>query len=183
MSAKPYRQRRSAHTPAAQGSKWIAPSTRWAIYHRDDFACVYCGHVGGLSLDHLHSVEARGRDNSACNLVTCCVRCNSSKKALTQRQWFAKLRARGIDTTAVRRRISRQTLTPIDRARGRYLAGEHDARSAEAIETSMPPDALDRLLDSVLGPPRERETRAVQAVGSLHVRPLGAPLPKGHVEP
>lgn len=158
-----YRPRRSAHTPAAQGSKWIRPSTRWAIYHRDDFACIYCGKVGPLSLDHVHSVEGAGeRDNSPANLVTCCVRCNSSKQALPKRQWYAVLRERGVSIPALRRRIARQTARPIDRERGRFLASvrpEEDEASASIVEAPA---------------------RAVPAGGGLHVRPLGAPLPEGH---
>lgn len=119
MNATPSRKRRSAHTPAAQGGKWIHPSTRWAIYHRDAFTCVYCLNTGRLSLDHVRSVEGSGRDNSSSNLVTCCVSCNSAKQALTMRQWLAVLRIGGIDTTEVRRRITRQTRRKLDRAKGR----------------------------------------------------------------
>lgn len=160
-----YRQRRSAHTPAAQGSKWIRPSTRWAIYHRDDFACVYCGTVGPLSLDHVHSVEGAGRDNSPANLVTCCVRCNSSKQALPKREWYAVLRGRGVNIAALRRRIARQTARPIDRERGRFLASakpEEDDDIASIVEV------------------HEAPARPVPVGGGLHVRPLGAPLPEGH---
>lgn len=159
-----YRQRRSAHTPAAQGSKWIRSSTRWAIYHRDDFACIYCGTVGPLSLDHVHSVEVTGRDNSPANLVTCCVRCNSSKQALTKREWYAKLRARGVSIAALRARIARQTARPIDRERGRFLA-------------SVRPED-----DEIAG-----EVEHGGTVVTLHVthdphtgEPLGAPMPEGH---
>lgn len=121
--AATYRPRRSGHTPAARGSKWIRPATRWAIYLRDGLACVYCETVGGkLSLDHVGAVRASGRDNSPRNLVTTCVSCNSSKQALDARAWFARLRDRGIDVVAVRRRIARLTARPLDRERGRFLA-------------------------------------------------------------
>ncbi len=119
---KPYRDRRSAHTPAAKGGSWIRPSTRWAIYHRDDFACVYCGHVGRLTIDHVGACERGPRDNRPQNLVTCCLSCNSAKQGLSVRAWFAKLRGKGLDTDAVRRRIARARRKPIDRARGRLLA-------------------------------------------------------------
>lgn len=127
---------RSSHTPAANGSKWIRPSTRWAIYHRDDFRCVYCGRVGALSLDHVHSVEGNGRDNRAENLVTSCIGCNSKKQALTHRQWLAKLREMGLLTASVARRIARAIRRPIDREVGRLLAGRADAEdeAAEAVE-------------------------------------------------
>lgn len=127
------RKRRSAHTPAANGSKWIRPSTRWAIYLRDDFACVYCGEVGGatnghtLTLDHIQSVEAGGTHKPK-NLLTCCLSCNSAKQNLTQRAWFAKLRDRGIETSAMRHRISRCRKRPLDRERGSFLAATRKRR-------------------------------------------------------
>jgi len=108
-----------------QGSKWIRPEKRLAIYCRDQFTCAYCsrnGHRrrignadGGaiLTLDHL--VADGG--NGAVNLVTCCRSCNSSRKDQTTRQWFARLRERGIDTLAVRQRIRRLTSRSLDRYR------------------------------------------------------------------
>lgn len=60
---------------AGQGSRWIQPSTRLAIYHRDGFACVYCGHGAEdgavLSLDHVLACELGG-SNEPTNLVTSC---------------------------------------------------------------------------------------------------------------
>lgn len=120
--------RRSAHTPAALGSKWIRPVTRWAIYIRDGLACVYCGAGGSktrLSIDHVRSVEREGkRDNSARNLVTCCQRCNSSKKSISARAWYARLRARGFDTRKIQRRIARLVRKPLDRASAAALIAE-----------------------------------------------------------
>lgn len=75
---------RSRHTPAARGGKWIRASTRWAIYHRDSFACVYCFKVGGkLTLDHVDPVVLQGRMNLPSHLVTCCHSCNSRKSGKT----------------------------------------------------------------------------------------------------
>lgn len=131
------KRRGEHHTPAAHGSKWIRPATRWAIYLRDGFQCVYCLRIGKLSLDHVHGVAlARDRDNHPSNLVTCCVPCNSAKKALTKRAWYARLRERGMLVESVRRRIARLTLRPIDRERGRFLAGSShdDDHEAEAVE-------------------------------------------------
>lgn len=124
------RVRRSKHTPAANGSKWIRAATRWAIYLRDNFACVYC-EVGGatnghtLTLDHIKSVEDGGGHNPE-NLVTCCLSCNSAKQSLSQRQWFARLRERGIETVAMRHRISRCRKRQLDRQRGRFLAATRE---------------------------------------------------------
>lgn len=115
------RKRRSSHTPAANGSKWIRPSRRWAIYLRDGFACVYCGRVGKLSIDHVVPCESGGTHRSN-NLVTCCMSCNSSKQGLSNRKWYARLRERGIDTEKMRHRIARQLRKPLDRKRGRFLA-------------------------------------------------------------
>lgn len=64
-----------------QGSKWIRPEKRYAIYLRDGLACAYCGAGPDdslLSLDHVVP-HSRGGSNEATNLVTCCSRCNSSR--------------------------------------------------------------------------------------------------------
>lgn len=135
------RLRRSKHTPAARGSHWIRPSTRWAIYYRDGFTCAYCGRSSEwewqslqdmpqldimrrqlLSLDHVRAVTHGARDNAPSNLTTCCVSCNSSKQGLTMRQWLARLRSFGIDTELVRRRIRNLCRKAIDREVGRRLA-------------------------------------------------------------
>ena len=61
---------------------WIRREKRFAIYLRDGVACVYCGtgveEGGRLSLDHLVPYS-RGGKNAATNLVTSCIRCNSSR--------------------------------------------------------------------------------------------------------
>ena len=115
-----YRDRRSAHTPAGKGGSWIRPSTRWAIYHRDGFACAYCGGRSALSIDHLHCVE-RGGANKPRNLVTSCIRCNSSKQNMTTRAWYALLAQRGHDLHVVRRRVANARRRQIDRVVGRWL--------------------------------------------------------------
>ena len=64
-----------------QGSKWIRPEKRQAIYVRDGLACVYCGATienGRLALDHVIP-HSDGGGNGAENLVTACGRCNSSR--------------------------------------------------------------------------------------------------------
>lgn len=109
---------------AGQGSKWIRQEKRLAIYHRDGFACVYCRASGDdgtlLSLDHLLACELGGT-NEASNLVTCCVSCNSSKRDLTMRAWYAILRDRGVDTSAIATRIRRQIRIRLDLTEGRRL--------------------------------------------------------------
>lgn len=65
-----------------QGSKWIVPARRLALYLRDGMACVYCGSgvEDGiqLSLDHL-KCDVNGGSNKSSNLATCCKKCNSSR--------------------------------------------------------------------------------------------------------
>lgn len=110
---------------AGQGSKWCRPSTRQALYHRDGFCCVYCGAAAEdgvqLTLDHVMACELGG-DNSPSNLVTACLSCNSAKRDLTMRQWFAHLRDRGVDTQGMAARVRRQTKRALDRAEGLRLA-------------------------------------------------------------
>lgn len=115
-----------------QGSKWIRPERRLAIYHRDGFCCAYCG--GGaeqgvlLTLDHVVACELGGGNESE-NLVTACLSCNSSKQDLTTREWFAALRDRGIDTAKVGPRIRRLTAKPINKAAGKALAAARKTTS------------------------------------------------------
>lgn len=75
-----------------QGSKWIRPVKRLAIYLRDGMACAYCGASvedgAQLSLDHLKPY-CEGGSNEAGNLVTCCHRCNSSRGARSWRKFAA----------------------------------------------------------------------------------------------
>ena len=97
---------------AGQGSKWIRPTKRLAIYLRDGLCCAYCGATvedgAMMSLDHITACELGGT-NEATNLVTSCVSCNSSKRDLTTRAWFSVLRDRGVDTSKLGARIRRTT--------------------------------------------------------------------------
>jgi 5-methylcytosine-specific restriction endonuclease McrA len=108
---------------AGQGSKWIRPTTRLAIYLRDGLCCAYCGHAveegERLSLDHL-SPASRGGQNDASNLVTCCSHCNSARGNRPLRTWCRAVSAyTGEDAAAIERRVrklSRRAL-PRDEAR------------------------------------------------------------------
>lgn len=102
-------------SPARNGSKWIRPARRKTIYERDKHTCLYCGkkHTR-LTLDHY-----RGHSNLNSNLVTCCLSCNSAKRNLTTRQWYALLRKR-IDVSLqecrrIQARIRRQLKKPTSR--------------------------------------------------------------------
>lgn len=67
------------------GSSWIRKERRLALYIRDDFTCGYCGRdlrnasPREVTLDHLLPRSAGG-DNESTNLVTACLRCNSSRQ-------------------------------------------------------------------------------------------------------
>ena len=108
-------------TPAKSGGKWISTHKRLAVYFRDGFQCAYCCGVGHLTLDHVKDCKTHGRDNSPSNIVTCCLSCNSSKKALSKRAWFRVLRSRGVDTRAVSRRIAQLLTKELDLEKGRAL--------------------------------------------------------------
>lgn len=107
-----------------QGMNWCRLSTRLAIYHRDGFACVYCGTGSeygiGMTLDHFEPC-LQGGLNHPTNLVTCCRPCNSSKQDISWRVWRERLQQRGVDTAGLVKRVKRQLLRPIDRAEGRRL--------------------------------------------------------------
>lgn len=65
-----------------QGMNWIRQEKRLAIYLRDGMACGYCGasveEGAQLTLDHLKP-HSQGGTNKETNLVTCCLKCNSSR--------------------------------------------------------------------------------------------------------
>jgi 5-methylcytosine-specific restriction endonuclease McrA len=108
-----------------QGSKWIRPEKRAAIYLRDGFTCAYCGASvvedgAVLTLDHLTACELGG-SNEPGTLVTACLSCNSAKRALTLRAWLGTLRDRGISTDGLAARIRRLTRRELDIAAGRAL--------------------------------------------------------------
>jgi len=66
-----------------QGMNWIRKEKRLAIYLRDGLACCYCGSAVEdgvqLTLDHIKPYS-KGGDNEPSNLVTCCLKCNSSRQ-------------------------------------------------------------------------------------------------------
>lgn len=104
------------------GSHWIRPEKRLAIYARDGWCCVYCGAAAdegaALSLDHLQPRELGGSHDAA-NLLTACVRCNSTRRDLPLRAWLATLRDAGRDTTGLSARIRRLVRRPLDVAAAR----------------------------------------------------------------
>lgn len=85
-----------------QGMNWIRKEKRLAIYLRDGMACAYCGSAieDGiqLTLDHL-TPYSLGGSNQPTNLVTCCMKCNSSRGARPV-QDFADAVAKYVDVEA-----------------------------------------------------------------------------------
>lgn len=62
---------------AGMGHHWIRDKKRAAIYKRDNHQCIWCGGPGEC-LDHILA-RTHGGKNTSDNLVTSCVRCNSSR--------------------------------------------------------------------------------------------------------
>ena len=52
--------------------------SRFNIYRRDDYKCLYCGSKDSLTLDHIVP-RSKGGKNSWTNLATCCMKCNITK--------------------------------------------------------------------------------------------------------
>ena len=117
-----------------QGSKWIAQSTRLAIYLRDGLACVYCGASlesgASLSLDHLRPCVAGG-SNEVTNLVTCCKHCNDSRQDRPVRTFC---RAVGeyldVDWTEVERHVRACARRALPRELARELISRRGTYSA-----------------------------------------------------
>ncbi len=117
-----------------QGSKWIRPAKRAAIYERDGWECVYCGrgprtrkathqaHVV-LSLDHLVP-RSEIVNNGAENLVTCCKSCNSSRQ---DRPW------REFAPGGAQERIEFLTAQPLDIELGKAIIAS--LQGDEALES------------------------------------------------
>ena len=97
---------------AGQGSKWIRPVKRLAIYHRDNLACVYCGATmeegARLTLDHVVACDLGGNNNEG-NLVTACLTCNSTKQAKTLKQFLVILADKGINPAGIASKVRKQT--------------------------------------------------------------------------
>ena len=110
------------------GSKWIRPDKRLAIYMRDGFTCAYCGSSGvrdrvPLTLDHLQPRELGGT-NEATNLVCACRDCNTNRRSVGLDDWLARLP----DSSAIAQRINTRTstdLTPYRAKAKALIQGNH----------------------------------------------------------
>jgi len=65
--------------------------TRVGIFHRDGYACQYCGREGQLTIDHVLP-RFRGGPHTWDNIVACCIPCNRKKANLTLEQSGMKLK-------------------------------------------------------------------------------------------
>ena len=117
-----------------QGGNWIRGAKRWAIYHRDNVSCVYCGAgytgPGSLTLDHVVCWVAGGTNHES-NLVAACHDCNSTRSDLTL---DAFVRVRGLNAAVIRERIANQTAKSLDKAQGTalYLASKAQNKALKA---------------------------------------------------
>lgn len=62
----------------------VSTRTRFEVFKRDGFKCVYCGASplnGALHVDHVEPVS-KGGDSTPANLVTACDKCNLGKGAV-----------------------------------------------------------------------------------------------------
>lgn len=98
---------------------WLRLSKRLGLYLRDGMACVYCQRPShhalgqdGFSVDHV--IPRNGGNNQAANLVTCCTKCNSSKKDRDLEEWLQSPRCPAVGTPAeVLMRVLQATTTPL----------------------------------------------------------------------
>ena len=113
----------SNHTQNAnkgQGAKWITRHKRLAIYLRDGLACAYCGSAiedgAKLTLDHLQCRHTGGSNHES-NLVTCCVRCNSSRSDRSVAEFCAAVAQylnHGITAAQIHAHIAACVARPLD---------------------------------------------------------------------
>lgn len=113
-------------------TQWLFHTTRWAIYVRDAFACVYCEvsmaelvEARGenfLTLDHIKPKSKDGTHHPS-NLVTCCYECNTAKNRSTLAAWCREM---GWNYDTIRHRVTRRTGRDVEcyRAAAKVLLGQ-----------------------------------------------------------
>lgn len=113
-----------------QGMRWIRHEKRLALYLRDGLACAYCGYGiedgAQLTLDHLHP-HSTGGSNDATNLVTCCMRCNSSRGNRDYRQFAEAVAAyvnHDVTAAAILAHIATTVQRPFDVAAAKALIAQ-----------------------------------------------------------
>lgn len=125
--------------------------SRWRVYRRDGFRCVYCQKrvkPDQLTLDHVIP-KARGGSNKIRNLVTACADCNSAKGSMDPKAWVAYLGTISDNIAHVSKvdgLVDRITSDPAYRQR------ERQAREAALQEAWQRYDGLIEDLDDAGGP-------------------------------
>ena len=142
-------------------ARWIRPTTRFALYHRDGFECAYCGSqvtINQAELDHVRPRQ-NGGSNKHQNLVTSCPSCNRAKGTKSLSEFAAIVAAARAERIAIHtapsgstwdeveavaadlaaeiateivRRVRRQTRRQTPRARGRMTAAIVEKRRVKA---------------------------------------------------
>jgi hypothetical protein len=121
---------------------WITPVRRLALYLRDGLACAYCG-AGiedgtRLTLDHIVPYSATEKpDNSNGNLVTACLRCNSSRGTRSLAVFCKALAAyldHGIEAATVRQRVRACLKRPVDTQSAKEILARRGNFSATLAE-------------------------------------------------
>ena len=125
------------------GSKWIRKRSRWAIYLRDGYRCLYCDldlltADAVATLDHL-TPKSRSKTpyNGPNNLVTACYECNTLRGAQNWRH-FIEASAAPADVEAIVKRITRHRRRKIHRYR---------ELAARVLDDSDPLTLIDALED------------------------------------
>lgn len=89
-------------TKIARKRAKISRKVRREVYYRDDLRCVYCfrqcvpfvlpGTPMAATLEH-RVCHSKGGDDTAGNLVTACIHCNSRRRDMSMRSWLEQLAA------------------------------------------------------------------------------------------
>jgi hypothetical protein len=109
---------RSSGKRRTKQGQWLRPTTRLAIYLRDDWTCAWCGRKAGpyqqppkvvLTVDHIVPA-AEGGTNAPQNLVTSCWICNCTRRESSADEFRAWLEWRGVDVLPVDHRLQKRFL-------------------------------------------------------------------------
>lgn len=112
--------------PSNKGMDWVRLPKRMAIYFRDGFRCIWCKLAVSvdakgykLTLDHVY-VDG---SNEHHNLVTCCLRCNSSRQRTLLSEWLVQVSKKtGEPQEQIAHRVLVALGTPLNMNAGRRLA-------------------------------------------------------------
>lgn len=80
-----------------KASRQLDQAVAWAVYHRDNYTCVYCGKTGvPLTYDH-YLAQAFGGQTTMENGRTSCRPCNKAKGHMTIEQWTEYAAKKGLN--------------------------------------------------------------------------------------